>query len=206
MLFLVDRSLSVPPEYDPSGDRTERRPHRPPLGARSRRSSTTRWRNAATGHKRDQAGVIVFGRRPRLELPPSDAPYFQGPSRFLDEASVDANYTDIAAAIKLALASFPEGSGKRIVLLSDGNENLGNAEEQARLAKQNGVQIDVVPLAAGQRNEDEVLVQSVEAPPFTEQGRSFPIRVLIRSYNRTRSRALVTLRQDGRGRSQTMAS
>ena len=101
-------------------------------------------------HKRDKAGVIVFGRRPRLELPASDAPYFtKDRSRLLEDAGVDANYTDIAAAIKLALASFPEGSGKRIVLLSDGNENLGNAEEQARLAKQNGVQIDVVPLAAG---------------------------------------------------------
>ena len=89
---------------------------------------------------------IVFGRRPRLELPPSDAPRFN----FHEVAStVDGNYTDIAAAIKLALASFPEGSGKRIVLLSDGNENLGNAEEQARIARQNGVQIDVVPLAAG---------------------------------------------------------
>ena len=100
-------------------------------------------------------------------MPPSDAPRF----KFQEFAStVDGNYTDIAAAIKLALASFPEGSGKRIVLLSDGNENMGNAEEQARLAKQNGVQIDVVPLGAGQRNENEVLVERVEAPPVAEKG------------------------------------
>ena len=61
----------------------------------------------------------------------------------------------------MALASFPEDTGKRIVLISDGNENLGNAEEQARLAKSIGVQIDVMPLAAGQRNEEEVLVERV---------------------------------------------
>src|SRR5439155_8005768 len=95
-------------------------------------------------------------------------------------STIDNNYTDIGAAIKLALASFPEGTAKRIVLMSDGNENMGNAEEQAKLAKHNGVQIDVVPLAAGYRNENEVLVQSVEAPPKTEQGSRLPIRVLIR--------------------------
>ena len=104
--------------------------------------------------------MIAFGRRPRLVLPASDVPRVN-----LDDASlsgVDTTYTDIAAAIKLALASFPEGTAKRIVLISDGNENLGNAVEQARIARQNGVQIDVVPLASGYRNENEVLVERVE--------------------------------------------
>src|SRR5262249_39073462 len=89
--------------------------------------------------------------------------------------------TDIAGAIKLALASFPEGTGKRIVLVSDGNENQGNAEEQARVARLNGVQIDVVPLAAGERKENEVLVQSVEALPRVEESSVFTIRALLRS-------------------------
>ncbi len=40
-----------------------------------------------------------------------------------------------------------------------------------------------MPLAAGHKNENEVLVQSVEAPPLTDQGARLPIRVLIRSYN-----------------------
>ena len=93
---------------------------------------------------------------------------------------IDGQYTDIAAALKLAIASFPEGSGRRIVLISDGNENLGNAEEQARLARSMGVQIDVAPLAAGQRNEEEVLVERVQAPSLIEQGSKVPIRVLVR--------------------------
>lgn len=198
VLFLVDRSLSVPPEYDPTGR----------IDLRWERVKTflnDAMEKRGDAHKRDKAGVILFGRRPRLELPASDAPSFtKDRSRFLDDASIDPNYTDIAAAIKLALASFPEGSGKRIVLISDGNENLGNAEEQARLAKQNGVPIDVVPLAAGYRNEDDVLVQSVEAPPLTEQGARFPIRVLIRSYNRYPVKGLVTLRQIANGQAKIM--
>jgi uncharacterized membrane protein len=180
VFFVVDRSLSIPEEYDPD---------QPPGLARIDRrweriekflNETVQQRGHA--HNEDQAGLILFGRRPRLEFPASRAPGFNFKGKNAS-ATIDGNYTDIAAALKLALASFPEGTGKRIILISDGNENLGNAEEQARIAKLNGAQIDVVPLAAGQRNENEVLVQSVEAPPRTEQGSRLPIRVLIRSYH-----------------------
>jgi hypothetical protein len=199
-LFLVDRSLSVPEQVD------EQAPPDPVPG--KTRPVDHRWERIkkfinesvekrGEAHKRDKAGLIVFARRPRLELPPSDAPRFN----FVDVASnLDRNYTDIAAAIKLALASFPESSAKRIVLISDGNENLGNAEEQARIARQNGVQIDVVPLARGQKNQNEVLVQSVEVPPLTEQGSRFPIRVLIRSYNPNRVKGTLELVQIAEGK------
>jgi len=194
-LFLLDRSLSVPEEInedDKPDPVTNRRPDR--RWERVQKFINDAVEQRGDQHKRDRSGLIVFGRRPRLELPPSDAPRFN----FTNVASnLDTYYTDIAAALKLALASFPEGSGKRVVLLSDGNENMGNAVEQALIAKNNGVSIDVVPLgawswetdAAGnrirkpQRNQNEVLLQSVEVPPMTEQGSRFPIRVLIRSYN-----------------------
>ncbi|OAI38936.1 hypothetical protein AYO40_01480 [Planctomycetaceae bacterium SCGC AG-212-D15] len=180
VLFLVDRSLSVPEEHDLTVD-----PKSPQARVDLRWERVKKFINEAvekrgSSHDRDRAGVIVFGRRPRLELPPSAVPRFN--MREIT-SQVDPTYTDIAAALKLALASFPEGTAKRVVLISDGNENLGNAEEQARIAKQNGVQIDVMPLAAGQRNDNEVLVQSVEAPTLTEQSSQLSIRVLLRSYN-----------------------
>ncbi len=186
VLFLVDRSLSVPEEPDPNTPDLDRRWERIKLfinDAVEKRGS---------GHERDQAGLIVFGKRPKLELPPSDAPRF----KLTEVASaIDPNYTDIAAAIKLALASFPEGSGKRIVLISDGNENLGDAKEQARLAKLNGVQIDVVPLAAGQRNENEVLIESVQAPAVAQQGVQLPIRVVLRNHNPNPVRGLLKIKK-----------
>jgi hypothetical protein len=177
VLFVVDRSKSIPEELveDASGKKVDQREQR----IRRFLNQTVAERGA--GHERDRAGLIVFGRRPRLELPPSDAPRFN----LTDELPLpaDGDHTDIAAALKLALASFADDTGKRIVLISDGNENLGNAEEQARLAKTLGVEIDVLPLAAGQTNEDEVLVERVEAPPLIEQGARVPVRVLIRSHN-----------------------
>ncbi|HEV3204594.1 MAG TPA: VWA domain-containing protein [Gemmataceae bacterium] len=178
VLFLVDRSLSIPQELEPNPDNPSK-----PIDRRWERIKhfiNDAVEHRGPDHKQDKAGVIVFGRRPRLELPPGEVKRLN----FTEVTSpIDNTYTDIGGAIKLALASFPEGTGKRIVLLSDGNENLGNAEEQARIAKNNGVQIDVVPLAAGYRNDSEVLVQSVEAPPITEQSSHLPIRVLIRSHN-----------------------
>src|SRR5262249_54051992 len=132
-----------------------------------------------TARKRDQAGLIVFGRRPRLELLPSDAPRLN-----LTEITsmIDGSATDIAAALQLALATFPPDSARRIVLLSDGSENRGSAAALGALARSNGVQVDVVPLAARRRQDNEVLVARVEAPMLLEQGAPLPLKVWVRSY------------------------
>jgi hypothetical protein len=195
VLFLLDRSESIPEELvDVPGGEGQK-----DLRAeRVMKFINDAVENRGAGHERDKAGLIVFGKRPRLEYPPSDASRHW--LRELPNAA-DGSYTDIAAALKMALASFPEGSSKRVVLLSDGNENLGNAEEQARLAKSLGVQIDVVPLASGQRNEDEVLIERVEAPSQIEQGGKAPIRVMVRSYNPNIVVGKLTLKQITEGES-----
>src|SRR5262249_40105211 len=116
-------------------------------------------------------------------------------------AEVDRYHTDIAAALKLALASFPEGTGRRVVLMSDGNENLGDALAQARLAKTNGVEIDVVPLAAGLRAGNEVLVRAGRARPRVEEEARVPVRVLVRNATRPERdvRGTLELRQRREG-------
>jgi uncharacterized membrane protein len=180
VLYVVDRSLSVPQEIDTGladGDRDRR-------WLRLQQFVNSAVLQRGTAHRNDLSGAILFARRPRLVLPPSPVDKLIVTDALA--GAMDPNYTDIAAAIKLAMASFPEGTGKRIVLFSDGNENLGNAEEQANLARQNGVQIDVVPLGEGYRHENEVLVQAVEAPPQTAKGTRLPVRVLVRNAHPTR--------------------
>jgi uncharacterized membrane protein len=177
VLFVWDRSQSVPeePERDAQGrvvgDLRERRVLRFINDAVARR-----------GPRRlnDRTGLIVFGRWPRVELPPAVVPQLR--LRKL-ESEIDGSYTDIAAALKLALASFPEGTGKRIVLIGDGNENLGSAEEQARIARQSGVEIDVVPVTAARGNQDEVLVEPLQAPTLVEKGGRLRLHVVVRSFN-----------------------
>ncbi|CAN5441996.1 VWA domain-containing protein [soil metagenome] len=181
VLYVIDRSLSVPQELDPDAKVTEQQDKR---WLRIRQFVENSASKKGPLHTMDSAGVILFGKRPKLALPPSPAVGWMIDDRMA--GPIDGQYTDIAAALKLAVASFPEGSGRRIVLISDGNENLGNAEEQAAVAKQNGVQIDTVALAPGYRNENEVLVQSVEAPKTTSAGVKLPVRVLVRNASPTR--------------------
>jgi uncharacterized membrane protein len=175
VLFVVDRSLSVPQEID-SGSAEGERDQR---WMRLQQFIHASVQNRGPGHRNDLSGAILFARRPRLVLPPSPVDKLIVTDALA--GTMDPNYTDIAAAIKLAMASFPEDTGKRLVLISDGNENLGNAEEQAALAKQNGVQIDVIPLAENYKQQNEVLIQAVEAPPQTAKGTRLPIRVLVRN-------------------------
>jgi uncharacterized membrane protein len=181
VLFVIDRSLSVPQDVDltaPPSEQVDRR------WERVRQFVDQAVRLRGPEHRNDMAGVILFGKRPKLALPPAAVDKMPVDERMA--GPIDGQYTDIAAALKLALASFPEGTGKRIVLVSDGNENLGSAEGQAELAKQNGVQIDTVALAPGYRNEGEVLVQSVEAPRTTAAGQRLPVRVLVRNSSTSR--------------------
>ncbi len=176
VLFLVDRSFSVPQDVDNA---------RPDTATVDRRWQNVRAFIEASVKKRppdkkgDRSGLVLFGKRPKLALPPTDADFWPVDERLA--GPIDGNYTDIAAALKLALASFPEGTGKRIVLISDGNENVGVAEEQARVAARNGVQIDAVALAPGYRNESDILVQGIEAPQVVAQGQRLPVRVMVRN-------------------------
>ena len=160
--FVVDRSVSIPQDLDPADElKKDQR------WQRIRKFISSSVEKRGTGHERDQAGVIVFGRRPRLILPASDVPKMN-----LEDdaaATIDPTYTDIAAAIKLALASFPEGTAKRIVLLSDGNENLGNAVEPGCIAA------DIDRTAAGlvRRNDeaDDIARQRFDPRRAVARGR-----------------------------------
>lgn len=180
VLYVLDRSMSIPQEVErnTSGEERDAR------WLRLQRFVHESVQQRGIGHRNDLSGAILFARRPRLVLPPSPVDKLVVTDALA--GAMDPNYTDIGAAIKLAMASFPEGTGKRIVVFSDGNENIGNAEEQANRAKQNGVQIDVVPLGEGHRIENEVLVQAVEAPPQTAKGARLPVHVLVRNANPSR--------------------
>ncbi len=181
VLYVIDRSLSVPQEQNPAASENERDQR----WIRLQQFVHTAVQQRGIGHRNDLSGAILFARRPRLVLPPGAVDKLR--VRDALAGTMDPNYTDIAASLKLAMASFPEGAGKRVVLISDGNENLGNAEEQANLAKQTGVQIDVIPLAEGYRHENEVLVQGIEAPPQAAKGARLPISVLVRNAHPSRT-------------------
>lgn len=88
--------------------------------------------------------------------------------------------TNIGAAIRLALALFPEGTQKRMVILSDGLENVGDARRQAELAAVRGVEIAVVPLTAPPA-EQEAYVEALSAPAAVRKGQAFDVTATVMS-------------------------
>ena len=62
--------------------------------------------------------------------------------------------TDIAAAIKMAMNGFSpaEDMHKAIILITDAEDHEGAAIETAKLAAENGIQIDVIGLGTPQGN------------------------------------------------------
>ena len=127
----------------------------------------------------DRAAVVVFGQDALVEqLPEADGtlPGFN---------SVPVTFrTDIASAVQLGLALFPDEGAKRMVLLSDGRENLGQALEQAELAAAHGIELTYMPLS-GPEGEFEVLLGDLQAPSDLRQGQGFDLTVMVESSAQT---------------------
>ncbi len=122
----------------------------------------------------DKAGVIVFGSDASIETAPMhavDVPKIQ--------AVVGTERTDLAAAIRLGTAAFPETGQKRLVLLTDGNENVGDAVSAVLAAKPLGVSVDVVPLGVSRAND--VSVQRVQIPSRLKKGQTFEVKIFIQA-------------------------
>ena len=79
----------------------------------------------------------------------------------------------------LAAALLPPNARQRIVVISDGQENLGDALEQARFLRAQGVQVDVARLEGP--SGPEVLVASVIAPSSANIGERVPVEVTVGS-------------------------
>ncbi len=128
--------------------------------------------------KEDRVGLIDFARNAFLQQKPMRGGYFLAPGRLPMMPGTDR--TDIATALRLAMALFPHDTAKRIVLMSDGNENLGDLLTEARRARADGIPIDVVPLWYEHRNE--VYFDRMIAPTHAEPGEQVPVRMVIQSH------------------------
>lgn len=152
VVFAIDRSSSVDVEAQAAAER---------------------WLNdalaAAPGDRR--AAIVSFGAQPLLTTPP-------GAARNLAESgsgdvNIDPAFTDISAGLALARA-LPLGGGQRVVLISDGAENLGSAITEAAQAATDGTPIDVVAVP-GVREAD-LRVEGLSGPTSAWEGE--PISML----------------------------
>ncbi|HUP28081.1 MAG TPA: VWA domain-containing protein [Chloroflexia bacterium] len=168
-MFLLDRSDSISPQ------------------AREQAAQYVRDSIAGMGSK-DAAGVIVFGSDALVDRPvvPEKAPP--------DLASKPGGtYSNLDEALRLGLAISPADTSRRLVLVSDGRENAGNAELASRLAAAHGTPIDIIQLPTVQG--PEVWVDALKAPSPVREGEDLALEVSVSSS--TDTTATLRLLMDG---------
>ncbi|MGD8450622.1 MAG: VWA domain-containing protein [Phycisphaerae bacterium] len=169
VIFLLDRSNSIPRQYQ--------------------EQAFDFIRQSEDGRGIDDLiGVVAFDGQSAVERLP-------GSSLFIDHVteSLDPDETDLAAALRLAMALFPPETARRVVVLSDGNENVGAALEEAEHFRAAGVPIDVVPILYEHTNE--VVFEQLRAPPSAAAEETINLQMVLRSQQPVTGR--IKLEQNG---------
>lgn len=134
----------------------------------------------------DTVGLITFGQDP---LPHQMTAGALAEIRHTGSTGI----TNISAAMNSALALLPDNSARKIVLLSDGNENMGSALGEAPTLTARGVRIDTVLIPTSLKKE--ALVEKVIIPSRAKIGEPFAVRVVCRALNAQHARLI--LRREG---------
>ncbi len=161
LMFVLDRSRSIP---DPL-----------------RLAAQEVVKNAAkNGDRDDRVGVIGFDGEADVDLIPSRAGFdiqdFGWPQ--------EPDRTNPAAGLRLAMAAFPQGFARRIVLVTDGNQNAGDLKEEIETARANGVVVDVLPLQY--EHDNEVLFDRITVPAQVSTDTKVPVRMVLKSRKSTK--------------------
>ena len=118
--------------------------------------------------------VIPFARNPRQPMPSER----NGKNWNLQRTPGDAGRaTSLERAVSEAVASLPAGLIRRVVLMSDGNENTGSIVRATWQAQQLGIPIDTIPLNG--RPKPGLRLQSVSLPGQVFSGEKFPVDLTI---------------------------
>jgi uncharacterized membrane protein len=167
VIAIVDRSLSVPA----------------PL-----REGSLAWLAEAAGAKRpeDRLAVIDVAEAAIIEkLASTDATVSRR------AVSLTGEQTNLAAALGLALAIAPPDSAARLLIVSDGNETLGDLREAARVAAANNIPIDALPLTY--RYPNEVFFKRLISPPNAASGQTISLRFVLESTAPAKGKVLLAL-------------
>lgn len=128
------------------------------------------------GRGRNWTQVLPFARSPRNPAPRERTTQAWKLDHSPGQA---AQGTNLEAAVREGLATLPAGLVPRVLLISDGNENLGSVTRAIWQAQQRGVPIDVIPLAG--RPRPSLVLESVVLPAQVFSGERFPVDITLNS-------------------------
>ncbi len=171
VLFLVDQSRSVPPDV-------------------RKRAEEFLLKVAAEVPPNDRLAIITFDGSANIEQLPSRPGPDGGihvPMPLADGQRPDR--TNVSHGLRVAAACAMDSTNNRIVLLSDGIQNVGDALEEAKTSRANRITIDIVPL----RYEygSEVVFEQLVAPPYANLHEQIPLRPILKSDRATTGTLLI---------------
>jgi len=127
--------------------------------------------------------LITFAGHPTLRDVPTQPDQVRIPQGVDPKEGMATNVED---ALQLAVSTFPQQGARRILLISDGNENRGHALTEALRARESGVAVFTVP--AGGTAPLPVQVESVTSPQDVFSGERFPIALRLESGSAMKTR------------------
>ncbi|GIP29458.1 VWA domain-containing protein [Paenibacillus sp. J23TS9] len=154
VVYLVDRSASMP---------------------ESGQAEAWMMKSAVSKKEDDTIGVVSSSLQAAYEqklLP-------RLPESLKLNAAQNPDFTNLESGLMLAGNLLDGRSDSRIVLISDGKENVGSMLAAGRMLKDQGIAVDV--LQSPSRQVKDVSVEEVSVPQKLYQAESFSIEVLVQS-------------------------
>jgi Ca-activated chloride channel family protein len=122
----------------------------------------------------DRTGIVEYGGNALLRR---SLGVEQGAT---DLPILDNQQTNLASALHLASTLFPGIGARRVVVLSDGQSNAGDALAAARQASTRDIHVDVVPIGPPS-GFHEAMVESFVAPATVRLGQAFDLSAVVHS-------------------------
>lgn len=138
--------------------------------------------------KDDEAGLLVFGKTPAVELPPRASFPYEAQTTHVDRGS-----TNIEQALSLSAAMLPDDNQARLVVISDGVQTEGNLSRVLDDLKSRGIAVDVLPVDYSY--EKEVWLERIDLPQQVKLGETYEAAMVLSALQAGQGK--LTLKENG---------
>lgn len=142
--------------------------------------------------KNNKAGVVVFGDNSAIDKIMDNKDEYRG----IKSAPL-VNATNIEEAINTSFSLFDKNSSKRIVLITDGEENKGNLLNTIPLLSKENVDLKVYKVT--NETGDEVYIEDVKVPDNISIGEEFAVNISIQCNVQTKAKLTLFSGRDKKG-------
>ncbi|MEQ6390751.1 VWA domain-containing protein [Bacillaceae bacterium S4-13-58] len=129
----------------------------------------------------DKYSIVSLGREAVSEIPMTNRNHWED-----FQTEINREHTNLTAGLRLASGLFQNDQKGRTVLLTDGNETMGDVIEEAGFLKQQGFIVDVFPIET--KGKSDVAIESFQAPTTMYLGEKASLTGKISSNINTNAR------------------